>query len=128
MTFVTAFVNGEWSKGGMLIYLQLMMPINVWTCATMQVLLHPLGLWAMPRAYGAWVEEKKRRREEGGKVGGGDGDVESGEGVDGQVDGQRESEVTPLTGRGFRRDEEGVLVEDPGSRDRLHDLYEEIRR
>jgi hypothetical protein len=119
MTFVNAFVQGEWSKG-LLVYIQLCMPINVWTCAAMACLLHPLMLWVMPGRYGAWVDAKRRKREEGGKV----GDLEAG---DREGGGEGESEVTPLTGRGFRRDEHGVLVENPQSTARLHDSYEEIR-
>jgi hypothetical protein len=118
---ILTFINIDWKKQ-VVVNLQLVLPINIWIGVMLNTLLHPLMVWLLPGSYGRWTEYTRQQREEALVAG------IKGTNVDIEALGQGENDgETPLTGRGFVRDRNGALVENPVTQVQARDLYEEMR-
>lgn len=109
-----------------LMLIQILLPINIWTGSFFSAVVHPAWRFWFPGNYALCAEIKRKQREEWAKKAGegrrraaGD-DLEGGmveNGTERAVVDEGINENTPLTGQGFARMDDGPHVEHPHSRD-----------
>jgi len=123
---VILLFNIEWRKG-VLVSLQMLLPMYVWSFTTVAGLMHPLLMWLSP-SYRSYIkrqrEQKVQKETEMNTIM--DPDLEAGD-LRNEDEGTPLLPMLPLTGRGFRRNPDGAYVENPQARALVPDLYDRIR-